>query len=212
MKRRFKLYLLVFLNVVAISQLYSQQENRLLRLGIDYGTGKQPFFPFNSSDYLYKVSGYKILLNYQIKKKGVFCYELQIEPGIYSAKHQLLNEYFIQPDRGSDYLEQREFFAKEKTITEYVLNVGIVVRYNAKERLSFFVLGSLGPMISDTETERLAKGFAFSDIIAIGMGYKVGKVMFEISPGLRHVSNANLQKPNSGHNSSNIDFGISLFL
>ncbi len=198
--------------MIAISQSYAQEESKILRLGVNYGIGKQQFFPFSSTDYTYKVKGYKVLFNYRIKKTAIFCYELQIEPGIYSASHQLLNEYFIQPNRGADYLEQRELFTKEKSITEYVLNVGFLVRYAPKDKLSFFVLGSIGPMISDTETERLAKGLAFSDIVAFGVAYKVRKIMVEIRPGLRHVSNANLQYPNSGHNSSNIDFGISFSL
>jgi hypothetical protein len=210
--QKYKFFLIIFINILAGFQLLAQEESRPLRIGINYGIGKQPFFPFSSLDYTYKVNGYKILINYPLKKTRLFSYELQIEPGIYTAKHQLLNEYFIQPKDGADYLEQREIFKKEKTITEYALNVGILVRYNLKEKFSFFVLGSIGPMISDTETERLAKGFAFSDIIALGAGYKVGKILFEIRPGLRHVSNANLKKPNSGHNSSNIDFGISVSL
>src|SRR5665648_546493 len=106
----------------------------------------------------------------------------------------------------------REIYTKERTITEYVLNAGFIVRLNLSERLSFFVLGSTGPMVSDTKTERLAKGLVFSDIFAFGVAFKVGKIMFEIRPGLRHVSNANLKYPNSGHNSSNIDFGISVSL
>jgi hypothetical protein len=193
-------------------QLLAQEQSRSIRIGLDYGTGKQPFFPFSSPDYNYRVNGYKILINYPLKRSKRFAYELQIEPGIYSAKHQLLNEYFVQPKDGADYLEKREIFMREKTIMEYALNVGMLVRYIPEDKLSFFILGSIGPMISDTETERLAKGFAFSDVIALGVAYKTGKMMFEIRPGLRHVSNANLQKPNSGHNSSNIDFGISFFL
>ncbi|MCX6325565.1 MAG: acyloxyacyl hydrolase [Bacteroidia bacterium] len=211
MERKFKLYLVIVINILVFSQSYAQEESRLLRLGFNYGVGKQQLFPFNSPDYSYNVNGYKVLINYPLKKSGVFSYELQLEPGIYLAKHQLLNEYYVQPKDGADYLEQREIFTKEETITEYVLNVGFLVRYNLKGRLSFFILGSIGPMISDTETERVARGFAFSDIITFGAAYKVGKIMFEIRPGLRHVSNANLQYPNSGHNSSNIDFGISVF-
>lgn len=191
-----------------ISQLYAQDESRLLRFGVNYGIGKQQLFPFNSLDYSYNINGYKVLINFPVNKSKVFSYELQLEPGIYSARHQLLNEYYVQPKEGPDYLEQRERFTKEITITEYALNVEILVRYTLKNRLSFFILGSIGPMISDTETERLAKEFAFSDIIAFGVACKVGKIVFEIRPGLRHVSNANLQYPNSGHNSSNIDFGI----
>ncbi len=204
-----KICLLPVLIMLAVSQLYSQQDSSLFRIGASYETGKQPFFPFTSPDYTYSVKGYKVLINYRIKESGSFSYELQIEPGIYSARHRLLNEYFIQPDRGSDYLEQREIYKKEKIISEYVLNIGFQVRYALKGKLSLFASGSIGPMISGTETERLAKGFAFADVIATGIAYKVRKVMFEIRPGLRHVSNANLQHPNSGHNSSNLDFGIS---
>ena len=211
MKFKNKLYLFLVVNILMISQLYGNEEVRELRVGMTYGIGKQQLFPFNSPDYKYNVNGFQGLMNYPLKRKGVFSYELQFEPGIFSARHQLLNEFYIQPNRGTDYLEQRVILTKEKTITEYALNIGIIVRYNIKERLSFFVLGSIGPMISDTETERMAKGFAFSDIIACGVTYKVGKIAFELRPLLRHVSNANFQYPNSGYNSSNIDFGISVF-
>jgi hypothetical protein len=212
MNYKYKLYLLFIIGFLTGSQSYSQAEVRSLRLGISYGVGKQQIFPYNNSDYSYNVHGYKGLINYPLRKSGKFTFELQVEPGIYIARHQLLNKFFIQPDRGANYLELRDLFAQEKTITEYALNIGIQVRYNLGERISFFILGSTGPMYTDTETERLAKGFAFSDIFAFGIAYKVGKITFELRPGLRHVSNLNTQYPNSGHNSSNIDFGISVAL
>ena len=212
MKHNFKLYLLFIIGILSVFQTHGQDLPRALRFGVSYGMGTQQIFPYNNSDYHYNVHGYKVLINYQLKKSGKFSYELQIEPGIYFARHKLLNEFFVQPDRGANYLELRDIFTKEKTITEYALNAGILVRYSIGKNLSIFALGSIGPMISDTETERLARGFAFSDIFAFGMAYKVGKIMFEIRPGLRHVSNLNTQYPNSGHNSSNIDFGISVAL
>jgi|WetSurMetagenome_2_1015567.scaffolds.fasta_scaffold00545_13 hypothetical protein len=212
MKRISKRYLFLVINILLISQLYAQQESRVLRLGVNYGTGKQQLFPFNSPDYTYNVKCCRVLINYPLKQSRLFNFELQIEPGLYFAKHQLINEFYVQPDQGADYLEKREIFKKEKKLTEYALNVGILFRYKSGRNLSLFILGSVGPMISDTATERLAKGFAFSDIIAFGAAYKVGKVMFEVRPGLRHVSNADLQFPNSGHNSANIDFGISVSL
>ena len=67
-------------------------------------------------------------------------------------------------------------------------------------------------MITDTETERLSKGFAFSDVIALGFSLKVDKVIFDIRPSLRHVSNAGLQSSNAGFNTKNIEFGLSLIL
>jgi hypothetical protein len=211
-KKKFRIVLFLIFNILIITKSYAGEEVRSLRLGFSYTLGKQPFFPFSSPDYIYTVQGLTVLTNYPVAKRGRFSYELQIEPGIYSARHRLLNEFFVQPNRGPDYLEQRERFTKDKTIPEYALNLGFQVRYDLKAKISFFLLASLGPMYSGTETERLAKGFAFADVIALGLSYKTGKFMFEIRPGLRHVSNANLQYPNSGHNSSNLDFGISLFL
>ena len=212
MTKRFRVILLIVFCVLSFSSASSAEGKRPIRIGFGFGTGKQPFFPFSSPDYSYKVQGYKILLNYRIKESGTFCYELQAEPGIYFADHRLLNEFFIQPKAGTDYLELRKRFMAEKRITEYVLNIGFQVRMCLNQKWSLFVLGSIGPMISDTQTERLAKGFAFSDIIAAGVAFKTRRVLFELRPGLRHVSNANLQKPNGGHNSSNIDFGISISL
>lgn len=95
---------------------------------------------------------------------------------------------------------------------EYAFNIGLQVRYNINKNLSLVMLGSIGPMISDTPTERLAEGFAFSDIFQIGAGYRLNRIMFEIKPGLRHVSNLDFQYPNAGHNATTIDFGISIFL
>jgi hypothetical protein len=70
-------------------------------------------------------------------------------------------------------------------------------------------LGSVGPLITDTETERLSKGFAFSDVLAVGLSTKIGTVTFDIRPSLRHVSNAGLNESNAGYNTKNIEFGVS---
>ena len=193
-------------------EINAQEEKQLWRLGLSFGIGTQQFFPYNNWQYKYDVIGFKALINYQIKELEHFSFELQADPGIYFARHILLNPLFVQSEYGPDYLELREAYTKEKTIVEYVANFGILMRYKPKGRLSFYFLGSIGPMISDTDTERLAKGFAFSDIVGVGVSYKAGRFMFDIRPLLRHVSNADLKFPNSGHNSSNIDFGISVFL
>ena len=191
---------------------YGQDDSRSFRLGINYGIGTQEFFPYNSPDYSYNIKGYRLFIGYPLGKTRILSYEFQIEPGLYKARHQLLNKYYVQPKDGADYLEQREIFSKEKIITEYVLNLGFLIRYKPKERFSFFVLGSIGPAFSDKKTERLAYGFAFTEVIAIGVAYRVGNILLDIRPGIRHISNADLKYPNSGHNSSNIDFGISIFL
>ena len=209
---KYRIFLLFITMVFGFSILKAQEETKKMRLGLDVGFGKQEIFPYNSPDYSYNVRAFKGLINYRVKTMKKFSCEIQLEPGIYSARHRLLNEFYIQPVDGADYLQQREILTKEITITEYAFNAGFVFRYTPKNKFSIYILAGVGPMYSDTRTERLAKGFAFSDVGAVGFCYRTGKLMFEIRPGVRHVSNADLKMPNAGHNSSNIDFGISLFL
>ncbi len=200
---------MMLVGLMAGTGLTAQKRDKSRHAGIMYTTGTQQAFPFNSADYTYDIRGIKAVMNLEAARSGMFSFEVQAEPGVNRATHQLLNEYFVQPDFGPDYLDKREEYTKEKTITEYVINIGFQARMNLSERISFFMIASIGPMYSDTETERLAEGFAFSDIIAAGAAFRAGKMLFEIRPGLRHVSNADINFPNSGHNSTNIDFSVS---
>jgi hypothetical protein len=203
--------LCIVLNFLLSPLSFSIDDKSRTRLGFSYSIGKQQIFPYNSHDYVYNTKGYKALINHSLSTSKLSI-ELQAEPSLYFAHHQLLEETFVQPDYGPDYLAKREIYTKMKTITESALNLGVVMRYNFSDKFSLYLLGSIGPMYSDTETERLAKGLAFSDIAGIGASLKINKFMFEVRTGVRHVSNADMKFPNSGHNSSTLDFSISYFL
>ncbi len=181
------------------------------RLGLSYGRGSQDQFPIRSPDYLYDLYYFKFQFHYPIGGKRRWKTEFIAEPSVYIAEHQLLNIYYITPESGENYQEQRDQFSKKRTINEYVVNLGLLLRYALFDDLSVYGMASIGPMISDTETERLAQGFAFSDIIAFGTTYHFDHLAFDFRYVFRHVSNANLQSPNIGHNSSSIEAGI-LFL
>lgn len=94
-----------------------------------------------------------------------------------------------------------------KTINEYALNAGIVYRRFLNANASVFATLNSGPMYIDTDTERLKKGFAFSDVISLGYNYRVKKLSFDAKFMFRHASNANFQKPNYGLNSAGFEFG-----
>lgn len=211
-RKKYFVNLFLLIVVFTCSLSYGQEVGKKQRIGFSVCAGSQQIFPYNNPDYMYNVKGIKGVLNRQLKNKNYFTIELQIEPGLYIARHKLLNEFFLQPKDGADYLEQRIRFTTERTITEVALNAGVVFRYNVNEKIGLFFLGSVGPMLSDNSTERLKGGFAFSDILEAGISYNTGKMMFEIKPGVRHTSNANLRQPNSGHNSSTIGFGLSFYL
>ena len=101
---------------------------------------------------------------------------------------------------------------KLKSINEYVLNIGIVYRRILSKNSSVFAVLNTGPMYIDTDTERLKKGFAFSDVFAIGYNYKYKKISFDVKSMFRHASNANIQMPNFGLNSVGFEFGTYLEL
>lgn len=189
-------------------KLNAQENKKTIKYGFNYGFGEQGIFPFSDNDYLYELQFYKGQINYVFKTKGEFSFELNFEPSIYITKHQLLNKHFITPDDGDDYLEQRERLTKKKTMKEYVLGIGIIARYYLIDDLSIYALGSVGPMIIDTETERMAKGFAFSDVFSLGLSYKLNSITIDTRYGVRHVSNLQLQSPNSGYNSTNFEIGL----
>ena len=202
---------LFFLALVIYSvQGRAQQEENFrgpLSLGIAYGSGSQQTFPFNSANYNYEYKSFRILFNYRVLEFANWKLEITVEPGLYSAQHQLLNEYYVQPKHGSNYLELRESLVMEKTITEYALDLGILLRHQTFRNVSLFIQGSVGPMISNRYTERLAKGFAFSDIIALGCSTNLGSFQLSFRTGLRHVSNFNFQLPNAGYNAVLMEIG-----
>jgi len=150
-------------------------------------------------------------LGYVVKETKNFKYELVLQPELNFATHQLLNLYFVTP-REPNYVEKREIYTKLKNIKEYALGIGLCVRTPISKWASIYALASIGPMITDTETERLSRGFAFSDVLALGISIKVDKVVFDFRPSLRHVSNGGLGSSNAGFNTKNIEFGISMSL
>lgn len=188
--------------------VYSQSQKDRFVLGFACGTGEE----LENNDYTYTNSFYKIHLAFVVGKTKHVGFEAVLQPEINLGTHQLLNKYFVKPDE-PNYEELREKYTKLKDVNSYILNIGIIVRTPLSEGVSVYALGSIGPMLTDTETERLSDGFAFSDVIAIGISLKVSrKMFFDLRPSLRHVSNAGFQGSNAGFNTVNIEFQISIGL
>ena len=202
-----KIKCIVLIFIFSITTFYGQNTKGETSIGFHYGFGNE----IKNKNYSYSNSYYKIQLGYVLKETKNFKYEIVVQPEINFATHQLLNLYFVTPEE-PDYIEKREKFTKLKNIREYALGIGLCVRKPVSKIASIYILASIGPMITDTETERLSKGFAFSDVLALGFSLKVDKVIFDVRPSLRHVSNAQLQSSNAGFNTKNIEFGMSLIL
>lgn len=192
---------LLFLNFYL---MYGQKTKHEKSVGFSYGFGNE----IKNTNYSYTNNYYKFQLGYVLKETKNFQYELLLQPEINFATHQLLNFYFVTPE-DSDYIEKRERFTKFKNLNEYAVGVGLRIRKSWSKSFGTYFLASVGPMIIDTETERLSKGFAFSDVLALGLTFKVDKIVLDLRPSLRHVSNAGLQGSNAGYNTANVEFGIS---
>ena len=189
--------------IFSCNLFYAQNINPKLKVGFHYGFGNE----IQTKDFSHTNDYYKVQLYYALKSGKNFKYEILVQPELNFATHQLLNVYFIGED-DPDYIEKRQKFSNLRHIREYVLNVGFLVRKPISKAFSVYLLGSVGPMIIDEETERLSKGIAFSDVLALGFSFKNGKMTFDLRPNIRHVSNAGLQSPNLGFNTLNIEFGF----
>lgn len=182
---------------------FSQKNKNDLMIGFLYGFGHE----FKNKNYTFDNQFYKIHVGYVIKKTKRYTWELVVEPEINLGRHQLINPFFITSD-DPDYIIKREYYSKMNNVNQYILNLGICIRKPISKTLSIFILGSSGSLISDAKTERLAKGFALSNVLAIGIDLELNTFIFEIKPSFRHVSNAGFKSPNLGFNTANIEFGF----
>jgi hypothetical protein len=199
------LFVIMFLLCAFEASAQVKKEN--FAIGFNYGIGSE----FPNRNYTFTNQFYKLQLYYRLKEIKHFQFEILVQPEVNFATHQLLNLYFVKPET-PDYIYKREEYTKLKDIHEYVLNLGFLIRKPIGKIFSVYALGSIGPMITDTETERMTNGFAFADVFALGISAQVNQFRFDVRPSVRHVSNAGLNSENAGYNTKNIEIGISYCL
>jgi hypothetical protein len=202
-QRQLKIKLLFILLSFIDFAANAQTNKHEMALGLNYGFGHV----LKNTDYTFTNSFIKGQFYFQLKKGRKLSYQLILQPEINFAKHQLLNLYFVRPEE-YNYELKRERFTQLKNIQEYVLGIGFLIRKPISNKISTYALLSIGPMITNTETERLSKGFAFSDVLSIGVSAKLHRFNFDLRPSFRHNSNAGLHQLNSGINTFNFETGV----
>lgn len=195
------LFFVLFISAVASAQV-SDSISRW-SVGAAYGFGQE----FKQRNYTYDNSYVQAQVYYLLNPGGKWQYRVALMPEVNFASHKLQNLYFVTPDE-PDYEYKRYVYTQQKDIREYILNIAFFAGRNITKNLSLYAMINIGPMITDTETERLSKGFAFCDVFAIGASYNFGGVLLDVRPNVRHVSNGGLQDTNSGFNSYNFTFGV----
>ncbi len=211
--RRFILLfvIIIFNHDYSISQ-ESHSKNFISTIGIHLGTSSQESFLGNDPDYSHDNKFVNIQLTHVVKTSGNWSFELLAQPTYYRTRHQLLNLFYIKPEDFENFEELRERFLKGNDYQEFTLHLGLQARYYLTQDWSMYAIGAVGPQISTESTERLRKGFTFSDVIGLGTSYEIRKMRWDFRATLRHTSNAQLASPNSGHNSFSIETGISFLL
>ncbi len=92
---------------------------------------------------------------------------------------------------------------------EFGINVAFRYKFQLAESFSFYAQLGSGPHFITIPTERQAHGFIFSDNLAIGFS-KVLSNNWRLNTELRirHISNANVMKPNRGMNNLFVVIGF----
>ncbi|NHM00985.1 acyloxyacyl hydrolase [Flavobacterium difficile] len=204
-----RFYFFIIFNLffsISISAQEILPKFKWLRSGIVVGIASQNNLIKQEWDYTYETQIFKFSNHFNWSKKRKHSWEILVEPSYYRSNHQMINYWFISHTvPNGDALRAK--YMQPKTINEYALNAGIIYRRFLNVQASVFATLNSGPMYIDTDTERLKKGFAFSDVISIGYNYKWKKISFDAKFMFRHASNANLQKPNYGLNAAGFEFG-----
>jgi hypothetical protein len=96
---------------------------------------------------------------------------------------------------------------------EFGVNLGLRNYIRINEGLYFYQMLGTGPHYISAEVKRQANGFIFSDNFALGAFTRINQknLFLNIQFRWRHLSNAGLEKPNSGIDSWNIFLGLSRF-
>ena len=195
--------------------LVNSQEKKinssLNKVGFLFSSAKQNNILFFDKDYDYKTNVYKFQLFYSIQNGENWDVNLILQPQFQKAQHQLLNEQFITPDE-EDFEFLREKFTQKKDISLYAFEVALQLRKSIIKNISFEASLGLGAGYLSLESERLAKGFTFIENVSLGLAHKINKSEFFLATTVGHVSNFNIQKPNSGYNILGFELGYRIFI
>jgi len=95
---------------------------------------------------------------------------------------------------------------------EFGVSFGLKYRYLFTQKLSGYVLGSVGPHYITVQSTDQANGFIFFNTVGAGFSLSLTeKTALSLEYRLRHISNAGTKKPNEGIDSHIGAIGYSMF-
>ena len=86
-----------------------------------------------------------------------------------------------------------------RTDVEFGVGIGLQYRHYLMERLSAYIMASVGPHWITLQTADQENGFIFADTAGVGVSLLVTeKTSFDLGVRIRHLSNAGIAEPNGG--------------
>ena len=164
------------------------------KIGFVIGYGNQSSLDVT---YNYDVVFFKFQYTREITKKNNWAFEVVAQPQLNLTSFDVF-----------------EFDDKNEHGIEVGMNAGFIVRkYNKADNLDIYFIISSGPLyVSDTPA-RQSDGLNFSSNLNLGVNIRLSeKVHFDFRPGVRHLSNARIEKPNRGINNVFVVTGLSIDL
>lgn len=191
----------IFLATFGFSQNQKRVPLQLEKIGFQISQLNEKNFLFDDPDYFLKGTTIKFQLFYPLKDLGNWDFNLIVQPQVQLLQHRLDNPFFIQPnDYPNNFLELRERLVQKRNMSLYALELGFQLRRQLLKNIFFEFTAGLGLAYIDTETERLASGFTFTEGLSIGLAKAFTGCEIYVGGSLNHISNFNLQNPNSGYN------------
>jgi len=205
----------IFIFLLFFYSLVNSQEKKIKpyvkKIGFLYSSAKQNNILFFDRDYDYKTNVYKFQLFYVLIKWKNWDINLILQPQYQMAQHQLLNEQFVTPDE-ENFEFLREKFTQKKDISLYAFELGFQLRKSLIKNIAFEATLGLGAGYISLESERLAKGFTFIENVSLGLAHMRNSSEVFVATTVGHVSNFNIQKPNSGYNILGFELGYRIFI
>jgi Lipid A 3-O-deacylase (PagL) len=145
------------------------------------------------ANYYYRVTFYQLQYYFTVSDKKTFGIDILAQPQYNLTKYKPY-------DDATNYLEGYEAG----------INIGLLLRKKiSNDRLSFYLLLSVGPHYASATPHRQSNGFLFSDNLDGGLNFRLyKKLYFDIRPGFRHISNARIKLPNAGVNDMTVTEGF----
>ncbi len=184
---------------------YSQNQKRepfqLEKIGFQISQLNEQNFLFDDPDYFLTGTTVKFQLFYPLKDIGNWDFNLVVQPQVQLLQHRLDNPSFIQPiDYPNNFLDLRERLVQKRNMSLYGFDLGIQLRRRLLKNTFFEFTASLGLAYIDSDTERLALGFTFTEGLSFGLAKAFTDCEIYLGGSLHHISNFNIQEPNSGYN------------